>query len=167
MPLDTEGMDAITIHRLQADHKRNYEGCALMACGLTRYTKDLMADWRDYRRQAQLALADYERKQAHSLSEPRHIRRGRWGTISKEVFFENQILYTIEGLSMDGLRGRPFAKIRMTSSNVILYVDLSVSLRTPDKNLRKKFFCRGKPTHTRELTIANACHQAAEHYLSH
>ena len=147
------------------EHKRHSDGCALLACGLTRYTNNLILDWRDVDRQVKLAADDHERKHMHSLGEPQHFRRGKFGTISREVFHDNQNLYTVVGVSMDGLKGRPFAKIRMANSNTVLFVDLGDSLR--DKKLRKKFIRRGKPTRTRSLTIAAACHTAVEHYLSH
>ena len=153
LPIDPNDLDDITLHRMQAEHKRNYEGCALMACGLERYTKDLIADWRDYGKQTKMAQNDYELKQAHSLNEPRNIRRGRHGTISKEIFFENQPLYTVKGIGM-GLNGKPFAKVRMTFDGTILYVELHESMR---KNNRRKF--------NRELS--SACHAEVSRYLSH
>ena len=166
MPNNPDDLDDITFHQMQADHKRNYEGCALMVCGLERYTKDLTADWRNFGKQTKLAMDDHERKLAHSLNEPRHIRRGRWGTISKEVFFDNQILYRVKDVGM-GLDGRPFAKIKMANSDMVLYVDLGDVLSTLSKNAKRKSVRYGKKTDSYSLAVSRACNKAVDHYLSH
>jgi len=92
------------------------------------------------------ALAEWlaEQRQIHCLGE-RGRTKGEFNAIAKDIWFAEQPLHYIEGLGVSGLTFRPFAKVRLASSYVVLFVDIADALRGESKNQRRKAIRYGKP----------------------
>jgi len=126
----------------------------------------LIADWKASDREQRQALWLREQRQLHSLAERSYPIRGAFNTISQDIFFSKQPSYYIQGLGISGLTFKPFAKIRMASSFVVLFIDLGDSLKTISKAKRRKAIRYGKPLPLEvERGINSLCRLAVRHYL--
>ncbi len=132
------------------------------------YIEGLIDDWKaDDREQARIVWLA-ERKALHSLGERRFPITGRFNNISMDIFHDQQPLYYREGLGMNGLTLTPFAKVKISSSYMRLYVDLGDSLRKVSKNKRRKAVRYGKQLpKSIEQAIAERIWLAVRDYLNH
>lgn len=130
----------------------------------------------DYLRQVKLKVADWvdddrylwtlERKAIHSLGE-RQYRAGQFGSVGLEVYHSNQPLYATEYIALSGLTLTPYARVRISSSFMRLYIDLADSLKGVSKNQRHKAIRYGKrlPELTRQR-VAEKIRLAVRDYLN-
>ena len=102
-------------------------------------------NWVSDDRQANQAIWKRERKAIHSLNERSYPLRGRFNNISSVIFHESQPIYYLEHIGMNGLTLKPFALVKLASSNQQLYVDLGTSLRGVSKNRKRKAIRYHKP----------------------
>ena len=132
------------------------------------YIEGLIADWQADDRQQDTADWQEERKRLHSLAERRYPLRGQFSSIAKDIFFARQPLFYLLGMGISGLTFKPFARIRLASSYVHLFVDLGDTLKGVSKSKRRKAIRYGKPL-TVELQgeIEQVCRLAVTHYLEH
>jgi len=132
------------------------------------FIEGLIADWKAYDREQDTAEWEAERLQLHNLGERRYPLRGRWSSISKDIFFGNQPLYYLVGLAVSGVTLSPFAKVRIASSFANLYIELGDSLKGVSKNKKRKAIRYGKtlpPEYKRR--VEQVIRVAVTHYLSH
>jgi len=121
----------------------------------------------DTRRQSSLEW-QLERKVMHSLGERRTPLRGQFNNISQDIWHDKQPLFYVECLGMSGITLTPFAKVKLSSSYMRLYVDLGDSLRSVSKNKRRKAIRYGKPLpKSVDNRIADKVWQAVKHYLNY
>ncbi len=108
---------------------------------------DLIKDWQGSDREERAMLWEIERKAIHSLGERMNPLRGRFSAVSREIYHGDQPLYYLVGLGFSGVTQRPFAKIRVSSSYMVLHVDLGELLRRKfaGKCKRRKAARYGKP----------------------
>jgi len=132
------------------------------------YIEGLIDDWKaDDREQARIDWLA-ERKALHSLGERRYPIKGRFNNISIDIFHDQQPIYYREGLGMNGLTLTPFAKVRISSSYMRLYIDLGDSLRKVSKNKRRKAVRYGKQLpKSIEQRIEERIWLAVRDYLNH
>ena len=105
----------------------------------------LIREWSIEERRQANAEWQREREQIHSLNEPREPVRGRFNGISRDILLSRQPAYYLEGLGISGLTFKPFAKVRVSSSYMHLYIDIGDSLKPMSKNKRRKAIRHGKP----------------------
>ncbi len=74
----------------------------------------------------------------HALNEKNLPMRGRFNGVSSDIWHDSQPIYYLESLGMDGLKLKPFAKVKLSSSYQRLYVDLGDSLKSISKNRKRK-----------------------------
>ena len=132
------------------------------------YIEGLIGGWKAEDREQ--AIIDWlaERKALHSLGERRYPITGRFNNISMDIFHDQQPLYYREALGMNGLTLTPFAKVKISSSYMRLYVDLGNSLREVSKNKRRKAIRYGKQLpKSIEQRIAEQVWLAVRDYLNH
>lgn len=131
------------------------------------FIDSLIANWQaDDREQASLDW-QVESKALHSLNEPKYTM-GRFGSISRIIFYDQQPLFYIEALGISGVKLQPFAKVKMASSFIRLYVDLGDSLKGISKNKRRKAIRHGKPLPaTTEARVRELVWLAVRDYLNH
>lgn len=132
------------------------------------FTTDLIKDWIAYDREADRIELEAELKQMHSLGERFYPLRGQFSAIAKDIFAGNQPLFYLETLGISGVTLTPFAKVRISSSYMRLYVDLGDTLREVSKNKRRKAVRYGKRLpHKIEADIALQVRQAVDYYFNH
>jgi len=131
------------------------------------YIEGLIADWKSDDRAQRSAQWREELKRLHSLAERRYPLRGQFSTIAKDIFFSEQPLYYLLGLGMSGITFKPFAKVRLASSYVNLYVDLGDTLRGVSKAKRRKAIRYGKALPLEvQREVEQAIRLAVRHYLN-
>ena len=132
------------------------------------FIEDLIADWKAEDKAQDSAEWEAERQRLHSLGERRYPIRGQFSNISQDIFFGNQPLFYLVGLAVSGVTLSPFAKVRVSSSYVNLYVELGKSLKGVSKNRRRKAIRYGKllPPEYRKR-VEQVCSLAVRHYLNH
>lgn len=107
------------------------------------------------------------RRQMHGLAERGPVK-GRFNAIGRDVFFGQQSQYYLEGLGISGLTFKPFAKVRVASGYVYLFVDIGDTLKGLSKSKRRKGIRYGKalPAAVQD-EIDQACNRAIRRYLAH
>ena len=132
------------------------------------YIESLIDDWKAEDRAQSRLDWKAESKAMHSLGERRLPISGRFNNISQDIFHDKQPLYYLEALGISGVKLQPFAKVKLASSYMRLYIDLGTSLRGISKNKRRKAIRYGKelPKSIQER-IAERVSLAVRDYLSH
>lgn len=126
------------------------------------YIESLIDDWKDDDRY----LDQLERKALHRPLD-RKYRAGLFGSVSLDIFHDQQPLYYLEGLGFDGLALQPFAKVRIGSSYMRLYVALGGALRGISKNKRRKALRYGKALPAEiEARVSHIVYTAVQDYLN-
>jgi len=126
----------------------------------------LIADWKADDKAQDKALWEAERQRLHSLGERRFPLRGQFSNISKDIFFDQQPLFYVLGVGVSGLTYKPFAKVRLSSSYVYLYVDLTNTLKGVSKAKRRKAIRYGKALPIeKQREVEQLCRLAVRHYL--
>ncbi|MDP2729177.1 MAG: hypothetical protein Q8O55_01685 [Dehalococcoidales bacterium] len=143
-----------------------HQDCLIPSHHYEYYIERLIAIWKADDRELDTIVWEAERQALHALNEPRY-REGRFGTISREIFYGSQPLFYIEALGMSGVKLQPFAKVRLPSSYLRLNVDLGDSLKGISKNKRRKAIRHGKPLPARtEAEVFKLVLLAVRHYLN-
>lgn len=125
------------------------------------YTERLITEWKADDRAQAVAVRKAEERALHGLAERGPIR-GQFSAIGRDVYFGQQPQYYIVGLGISGLTFRPFAKVRLASSYVHLFVDIGEALKGESKSRRRKAirYGRGVPEAVRQEVG-----KAVRHYL--
>lgn len=132
------------------------------------YIEALIADWKEADREQREAEWFAELKAIHSLGERTSPLRGQFSAISKEIWGGSQPLFYIETLGISGVTLKPFAKVRLPSSYMRLYVDLGNALRVLSKSKRRKIIRYGKPLpKTAEEKVSKLVRESVKHYFDH
>jgi hypothetical protein len=114
------------------------------------------------------AQAEYraEQEARHKTNDRRYPAHGTFNAVSKDIYYDQQPEFRIEGLGMSGLTLQPFAKVRLASSVIALHVDLEDTLRGLSKCKKRKALRYGKiPTGIQDK-VENKCWQAVKQYLN-
>ena len=128
------------------------------------YIDSLIKDWSADDRAQDTALWHAEQKQIHCLGE-RGKTKGEFNAIARDSFFASQPDYYLEGLGISGLTFKPFAKVRLASSYVSLYVDIADALKGVSKSKRRKAIRYGRIPQEIQDRIDQVCDLAVGHYL--
>ena len=109
------------------------------------FVESLINDWKADDRETNALVWKNERKLIHALNEKTLPMRGRFNGVSSDIWHDSQPIYYLESMGMDGLKMKPFAKVKLSSSYQHLYVDLGDSLRSVSKNRKRKAIRYNKP----------------------
>lgn len=132
------------------------------------FIDDLIADWKQADREQRQAEWLATLKAIHSLGERKYPLRGQFSAISREIWGDSQPLFYIEHLGMSGITLKPFAKVRLSSSYIRLYVDLGDNLKRVSKSKRRKAIRYGKPLPKQiEERVSVIVREAVSDYLYH
>ena len=132
------------------------------------FIEALIGDWKAEDREAQRLEWEAENKALHNLGERSTPTTGRFNNISMDIFHDSQPLFYLEALGMSGLKLQPFAKVKLASSYLRLYVDLSNSFRGTSKNKRRKAIRYGKALPLEvEARVLKLVTLAVRDYLDH
>ena len=145
-----------------------HTNCPIPAHYYDIYIENLIADWKaDDRREAN-DLWKAEQKQLHSLGERRTPLRGEFSAISRDISGADKPQFYLLGLGISGLTFTPFAKVRLSSTYVNLYVELGDTLGKVSKSKRRKAIRYGKPLPLElDHQIRTICKSALDHFLEH
>ncbi len=145
-----------------------HKGCLIPSDHYELFIDDLIADWKGFDREQRLAEWQAELKAIHSLGENRYPLRGQFNAISKDIWGSNQPLFYVEDLGINGLILKPFAKVRVSSSYMRLYVDLGDALKSVSKSRRRKAIRYHKPLPKEvDQKVIGIVKQAVRDYLAH
>ncbi len=136
-------------------------------CQYPEYVSRLIREWSNDNRSQTNAKWQRERQALHSFGEQREPIRGRFSGLTREIVLDNQPAYYLEGLGISGLTFKPFAKIRVSSSYMHLFVDIRNVLKPVSKNRKRKALRYGKqlPANVQD-GIDLECNKAVRHYLN-
>ncbi len=122
-----------------------HKPCLVPEHHYTLFIEGLIDDWKHADREQKAIQWLDELKALHSLGERRYPLRGQFSAISKEIWGGHQPLFYIQNLGISGITLKPFAKVRLPSSYMRLYVDLGNALRGVSKNKKRKAIRYNKP----------------------
>jgi hypothetical protein len=128
------------------------------------FIDDLIRDWQAQDRSQLAATWQADREAMHSLGEHHAPINGRFNNISRDIFNDSQPLYYLETIGFDGLHLKPFARVKIGSSWVRLYVTLD-SLNERSKHAKRKAVRHGKVTLSLQNQIIARVSEAVKHYL--
>ncbi len=130
------------------------------------FESTLIKEWRADDRARDTAEWQEELKRLHSLAERRYPIRGQFNNISRDIYFDSQPLFYLLGLGISGLTYKPFADVRLASSNVHIFVDLGDTLKWVSKHKRRKDRRYGNALPLEvQREVEQICRLAVWHYL--
>jgi len=145
-----------------------HKQCQISEHHYSLFIDDLIHEWKQADREQRQAEWIATLKAIHSLGERKFPIRGHFSGISRDVWAESQPLYYIQDLGISGLSFKPFAKVRISSSYMSLYIDLDDSLKHVSKNKRRKAVRYGKPLPIHyERKVMEIVREAVKDYMRH
>jgi len=108
------------------------------------FIEGLIKDWVVDDREQREAEWQRERDRIHRVPDKR-FRQGRFDTIRRAMFLEQQPPYYLVGMGVDALAFRRVAKVRIPSTYVHLFVEIGEAVQGVSKNKRRKAIRYGKP----------------------
>ena len=132
------------------------------------FIEGLISDWKASDKAQDNAEWEAERLLLHSLGERRLPIRGQFNNISQDIFFDKQPLFYLMGLAVSGVTLTPFAKVKLSSSYISLFVELGNTLKGVSKNIKRKAIRYGKALPPKyRMRVEQVCREAVKHYLNH
>ena len=132
------------------------------------FIESLINDWKADDRETNALVWKNERKIMHSMSEKTLPMRGRFNGVSSDIWHDSQPIYYLESMGMDGLKLKPFAKVKLSSSYQHLYVDLGDSLKSISKNRKRKAMRYNKPLpQSANAIVSKLIIEAVKDYLKY
>ena len=127
---------------------------------------ELVAHWIADDREARHYEQAAQRRILHHIPE-RGALRGTFNAISRDIYFDSQPDYYVEGIGVSGLTQRPFAKVRLPSSFTRLHVDITDAMKGMSKNQRRKAkrYANALPVPV-QVEVERACRAAVKDYRS-
>ena len=124
--------------------------------------------WREDSRIDSIQEWQRDRRELHKLNERSFPIRGRFNNISSVIFHESQPLYYLDSIGMNGLTMQPYAKVKLASSKMYLFIELGNSLMNVSKHRRRKILRYGKLPKEAELELIDTkIKQAVRAYLNY
>jgi hypothetical protein len=145
----------------------NHPHCTNPAHHYEIYIDNLVKEWISSDREETNAQYRLEYEIRHKVYERTMPLYGKFSGISKDIFYDSQPVYEIENMGISGITFKPYAELRLNSSNMRLQVDLGEILRPLSKNKKRKAIRHNKIPQSILNTIEVRCYQAVKHYLSH
>jgi len=129
------------------------------------YIEPVIKGWIAEDKVEQVALWRQEQRRLHHMTDERGWRNQRFDAVAKDVFFQQQPDYYLEGIGISGLTFTRIAKVRVPSTPVRLFVDVADS-KLPKKmgqNARKRARRRGLLI-GEDKSIDSLCRKAVQHF---
>lgn len=134
-------------------------GCQIERHHYDNFLRELIEEWKaDDREERNLAWKADERNLHHGDA-------GRFGRpfdpVAREVFMADRPAYYLEGLGVNAMTVKAAAKIRLPSTNIRFFVDVSQPVKKLSKNKRRKIRRYGAATPVAKFTtIHDKCEAA-------
>lgn len=129
------------------------------------FIEGLIKKWiQDDRELREAIWQEFQRQVKHWAR--RYPIRGDFNAEARDSFFDRQPSYYLLGLGINALTFKPFAKLRLPSGFVHLFVDLADTLKPLGKNKKRKAIRYGKPLPKAiQDKVDNVCRLAVRDYL--
>ena len=129
------------------------------------YIEPLIKFWVDDDREERAELWRKEQREMHNLNE-RRWKKCQFDAVAKDVFFQQQPDYYLEGVGISGLTFTRIAKVRVPSTPVRLFVDVADSKlpRKMGQNARKRARRQAALQIGEDKSIDNMCRKAVQHF---
>lgn len=88
----------------------------------------LITDWVNDDRRQLIAERQAEIKREHATNFRTYPLHGTFSGVSRDIYHDQQPCYYINGYGVSGVTCKPFVRLRIASSGVHLYVDISQAL---------------------------------------
>jgi hypothetical protein len=145
-----------------------HKGCLIPEHHYELYIERVIGNWLADDRAQRQAEWQAERQTLHRQAERHYPIQGQFDAIAKDIFFADQPLYYYIGLGISGLTFTPFAKVRLPSTYLSLFVDLGDTLKGVSKSKRRKAIRYGKALPVEiQSKVERLCYMAVRHYLDH
>ena len=122
--------------------------------------KELIEWWKEEDREERKLIREQEERELHFYPE----YKPRRSLFDRQIYLDNQPLYYVEAIGVSPFTFKPFAKVRLASSYIRLFVDLGDTLKPLSKNKRRKALRYGKIRLTDEAQ--ELISRAVKHYLN-
>ena len=86
------------------------------------------------------------------------VVRPQFDPVSRDVFMAQRPEFYLKATGVDGMHFRPVAVVRVPSTSIVLYVDVSAAFIKTTSNQRRLARRRGKPV--QEVTVEELCVEA-------
>ncbi len=126
------------------------------------YIDNLIKDWIASDRQSTLAEYQFEHDLRHRVIQRNNPLRGKFTGVSSDIYHDSQPMFFVEALGVSGLTHKPFAKVRLASSQQIVWVNISDALKPLSKHARRKALRYGKKSNDVDLAISHVCNHAVK-----
>ena len=129
------------------------------------YIEPLIKFWVDDDRGERAELWRKEQREMHNLNE-RRWKKCQFDAVARDVFFQQQPDYYLEGVGISGLTFTRIAKVRVPSMPVRLFVDVADS-KLPKKmgqNARKRARRQAALQIGEDKSIDTMCRKAVQHF---
>ena len=130
------------------------------------YIEPIIKGWIADDKVGQTALWRQEQRRLHHMTDERGWRNQLFDPVAKDVFFQQQPPYYLEGVGISGLTFTRIAKVRVSSTPVRLFVDVAES-KQPKKlgqNARKRLRRRAGLLMEEDRTIDQLCSAAVKDF---
>ena len=130
------------------------------------YIEPVIKGWIAEDKVEQVALWQQEQRRLHHMTDERGWRNQRFDPVAKDVFFQQQPPYYLEGVGISGLTFTRIAKVRVPSTPVRLFVDVASSkrLKKLGQNARKRLRRRPALLLQEDRTIDQLCRAAVKDF---
>lgn len=128
-------------------------------------SETIIKDWINEDRIERLADYKAETEARHKLNYRTMPLAGTFSGIAQDIYYDNQPQYYLENIGISGLTFKPFAKLRLASSNIRLFVDISALLKPLSKNKKRKAVRYGKASIDFQDRLDITCQKAVNNYL--
>ena len=115
-------------------------------------------------RQARLAIQKVDDIANHRTNDRTYPLHGQFSGVSQDIYFDQQPEYFIESLGVSGLNFKPFARVRLASSPIRLYVNIADMLKPLSKHAKRKAIRHRHIPSKLYDRIDIACYQAVKHF---
>ncbi len=127
--------------------------------------REIVKDWIADDRAQTLAEYQAEAEARHRVIQRNKPLHGKFSGVSRDIFHDKQPLFYVEALGINGITFKPFAKVRLASSQQVIYVDISETLKPLSKHARRKAVRYNKHPLELDDSIHSDCKQAVKKYL--
>ncbi len=140
--------------------------CAGCSRFFQNYIEPVIKGWIAEDKVEQVALWRQEQRRLHHMTDERGWRNQRFDPVARDVFFQQQPPYYLEGVGISGLTFTRIAKVRVPSTPVRLFVDVASSkrLKKLGQNARKRLRRRPALLLEEDRVIDQLCRAAVKDF---
>jgi hypothetical protein len=123
--------------------------------------EEAIATWKADDRE--LRALDWKREQQAILDGTYGTYGSRFDPVARDQFMAQRPVYYLKATGMDGMHARPVAVMRVPSTSIYLFIDVSAAFAPKaTKNQRRLARRRGKPVQVQAVTVEQLCEQAVQ-----